>query len=500
MFYATDFLTHTHIGTGTVIDRMLNPFTLAGKARPVTRARHDWQVYDRVRHEKGGVRWHTVEGPAVLKRKGRYFEMFSGGNWQNVTYGVSYAVTDDIDADDEWHQHSDGITTLPILRTIPDRVIGPGHNSVIRGPNNRELYCVYHRWVGNERVLAIDRLDFAGDDRLIVSGPTDTPQLRPYVPHTWHNFRGPVAGDWQVIKGEWRTEDNELHSAAPDENEIRYATWSESFLAELYIRPSSEPAMRSGVKLQLAGNDDVKFLLDPAGHRVTLVAGETEQKTLDLPAQFDPTAFHHIRIEVDQRWVSIALDEVDVIVDAELSSAVTVVGLVASGVGSSFSAMSLTYGFEERFERNLLSQRGWAISGPGGEVTIDQQDLLINCEGGKSTRLSKPVNASDYELIVNVCPIRMGPEGSITFGSGSPVRLAGSSALELTVAGAGVALPDDRHGFFRQFRIVKIAEALDLYFDGQHIASTYDPARSSEIWLEVIDALAAVDMIRFTPL
>jgi hypothetical protein len=38
LFYATDFLTHTHIGTGTVRDRMLDPFTLAGDPRPVTRA------------------------------------------------------------------------------------------------------------------------------------------------------------------------------------------------------------------------------------------------------------------------------------------------------------------------------------------------------------------------------------------------------------------------------------------------------------------------------
>jgi beta-xylosidase len=26
LFYATDFLTHSHIGTGTVVDRMLDPF------------------------------------------------------------------------------------------------------------------------------------------------------------------------------------------------------------------------------------------------------------------------------------------------------------------------------------------------------------------------------------------------------------------------------------------------------------------------------------------
>ncbi|HKP71102.1 MAG TPA: glycoside hydrolase family 43 protein, partial [Pyrinomonadaceae bacterium] len=201
LFYATDFLEHTHIGTGTVVDRMLDWFTLEGNPRPVTTAKYDWQVYDPARAEKGGVRWHTVEGPAVLKRKGKYFEMFSGGNWKNTTYGVSFASTDDIHESDEWSQYSDGETALPILRTIPDKIVGPGHNSVVRGPNGRELYCVYHRWTDSGRVMAIDRMDFAGD-RIFVVGATDTPQPAPFQP----SVRGPWnsslrTGDWDLVDG-----------------------------------------------------------------------------------------------------------------------------------------------------------------------------------------------------------------------------------------------------------------------------------------------------------
>ncbi len=134
LFYATDFLEHSHIGTGTVVDRMLDPYTLEGRPRPVTRAGYDWQVYDPCRREKGGVRWHTVEGPFVLKHNGLYYQMFSGGNWRNTSYGVSYAITDRIDVDHEWEQVADGEHTLPVLRTVVGRVVGPGHNSVVRGP------------------------------------------------------------------------------------------------------------------------------------------------------------------------------------------------------------------------------------------------------------------------------------------------------------------------------------------------------------------------------
>ncbi|MBV9240520.1 MAG: glycoside hydrolase family 43 protein, partial [Acidobacteria bacterium] len=177
MFYATDFLDYSHIGTGTVIDKMQSWTKLEGKPRPVTRAKFDWQVYDPERKEKGGVRWHTVEGPAVIERKGVYFEMFSGGNWQNSSYGVSFAVSDDLKSKVEWQQYADGERTLPIIRTTPE-VHGPGHNSIVCGPNGRELYCVYHRWTDSGRVMAIDRMDVVGR-RLYVVGPTTTPQPAP---------------------------------------------------------------------------------------------------------------------------------------------------------------------------------------------------------------------------------------------------------------------------------------------------------------------------------
>jgi len=178
LFYATDFLTHTHVGTGTAVDRMLDPFRLEGNPEPVTRARYEWQVYDPKRASKGGVKWHTVEGPFVLKQNGKYYQMFSGGNWQNLTYGVSYATSEKIKRGEEWTQHADGATILPILRTIPGKVVGPGHNSVVRGPDDRQRYCVYHIWHENKRAMCIDRLDFEGDD-LIVHGPTTSEEPSP---------------------------------------------------------------------------------------------------------------------------------------------------------------------------------------------------------------------------------------------------------------------------------------------------------------------------------
>lgn len=255
LFYATDFLDHSHIGTGTVRDRLLDPFTLEGDPRPVALPRHDWHVYHPNRPEKGFVRWHTVEGPFVLERKGVYYEMFSGGNWQNPTYGVSYATARSLAGPGEWAQAADGERVLPILKTGGE-VVGPGHNSVVRGPDNRQLYCVYHRWQSGSpdsgaRVMAIDPLDWAGE-RMLVLGPTTTPQPGP-VPPTFSDLLDAPA----VLR--------------PGEA-VRYETGAPCFLVEVTVEGE-------GLTIVLHGNEERSsrvgtglFRLEEDGNGVTAIS------------------------------------------------------------------------------------------------------------------------------------------------------------------------------------------------------------------------------------
>src|SRR5205085_255324 len=166
----------------------------------------------------------------VLRRKGVYYEMFSGGNWQNPTYGVSYAKARSLDGTGEWEQ-----ADLPILRSGGE-VVGPGHNSAVRGPDNRQMWCVYHRWSAGskERVLAIDPLDWAGE-RMLVLGPTTTPQPAPNPPMISDLLDAPAV----VTPGE----------------EIRYATGGPSFLAEVSVRGDFTVILRGlqGDPLEIQG-------------------------------------------------------------------------------------------------------------------------------------------------------------------------------------------------------------------------------------------------------
>ncbi|MBC8077662.1 MAG: family 43 glycosylhydrolase, partial [Chloroflexales bacterium] len=402
LFYATDFLSHTHIGTGTAVDRLLDPFTLAGEPRPVTRARYPWQVYDPQRASKGGVRWHTVEGPFVEKHKGRYYQMFSGGNWQNPSYGVSYALTDSLTQTAEWAQSADGEAILPILRTIPGRVIGPGHNSAVRGPDNRQLYCVYHRWTDDlaARVLAIDPLDWAGE-RMLVLGPSFTPQPAPSPPTVADQFDGSSLSDlWATEGGDWRVENGALPQlAATGEAAAICSHDAESFLAEVSVRSEGDPIGAYGVRV----GDTHQFLLDPqAGRALGSVWSEESgwvASEIRLPADFNFGAFHLLRVERNAGQLEVTLDEVVALWQPGAPVSSGPLALVTHNAAAAFAGFALTQGWEDRFERdNTPEAIGWQGA---GAWRIAAGLLACDAQGGEAS-LFKGEPLASYELVVNV--------------------------------------------------------------------------------------------------
>jgi GH43 family beta-xylosidase len=423
LFYATDFLTHTHVGTGTVVDRMIDDFTLEGRPRPVTRARFDWQVYDPERKEKKGVRWHTVEGPFVLKRKGLYYEMFSGGNWQNVSYGVSYAVSDRVLRDEEWEQNADGVKVLPILRTVPEKVVGPGHNSVVRAPDNQQLFCVYHRWSEQGRVLAIDRQEFVGDS-LIVLGPTTTPQPAPISPWFADYFDEPHAeglGEgWECASGRWSVRDGEAQQDATDgAAEARCEVSARSLVAELNLRARVDGSHVGAFGVCVnEGESPVARLKIAAGERRVAVEKWEGGKWSDAKAQtrlevFDPHVSHLLRVEADENFLRFALDDG---ISFEWQDAATRTGedvaalrlsLFSENCPAAFAGFALTRGFADEFVEPVSSiARGWTFVGAKqADVATEGKfdGKLLRLSSGETVSRSIEVLAGDsYELVLNV--------------------------------------------------------------------------------------------------
>ncbi len=204
LFYSRDFLEGERVGTGIVVDRLVDMVALAGERVTVARPHADWHIYERGRQWYERVwDWYTLEGPFVRRRDGRYWCFFSGGAWRAPNYGVSCAVADHPLGPYEPVGGADGPA---VLKTVPDRAIGPGHASIVTAPDNLTDYLVYHAWdpALSGRHMCVDRLEWTpvGPAR---SGPRVDDQPRPPEPHFRDLFGGQVAGAgvWHLEDGRW---------------------------------------------------------------------------------------------------------------------------------------------------------------------------------------------------------------------------------------------------------------------------------------------------------
>lgn len=399
MFYATDFLEHDRIGTGTVADRMLDAFTLEGLPRPITRARFDWQVYDPKREAKGGVKWHTVEGPFVLKRKGRYYQMFSGGNWQNVSYGVSYAMAPSLDIDGEWTQTCDDVRVVPVLRTIPGLVVGPGHNSVVTGPDLQQLYCVYHRWMDEGRAMCIDRQEWVGD-RIAVLGPSSASVTAPVAPGLSGFDRG-----WAAGSGAWTLgADRALQDSTTDVAQISCDTGTATFRAEVGLRCAQPvPAQGALGLVLLSTGGPILFLTLRLAHRDVafrwLAGGEWKAQNVPLAEDVDLTSWRLLRVDADGAFVRVTLDGGLAGLEGDLEGAVSQLQLVSEAVACEFGGFALARGWTNEFSREAgdPAAHGWTAHSGAWRV---QEYELRSVEADAGPALKRALDG-DYELVVD---------------------------------------------------------------------------------------------------
>ncbi len=105
-----------------------------------------------------------VEGPFMFIRDGKYYFMWSEGNWAGSNYRVAYAIADSPFGPFE----RKGV----ILKTDPEVATGAGHHSVMYNKKKDQYYIVYHRHPlgstdGNNRVTCIDKLEFDKDGNIL---------------------------------------------------------------------------------------------------------------------------------------------------------------------------------------------------------------------------------------------------------------------------------------------------------------------------------------------
>jgi len=161
LYFARDVLDTDRVGTQLAVDVLTTMSTLSGDARSVLAPSQDWQIYQRKRPMYGAVHdWHTLEGPAVVHRNGRYYCIYSGGSWQGAGYGVGWAQAQHPLG--PWTDAATGQTRL--LTSVPGHVVGPGHASVTTTTGGTDI-LVYHAWDTEmtRRRMCIDPLLWAPD-------------------------------------------------------------------------------------------------------------------------------------------------------------------------------------------------------------------------------------------------------------------------------------------------------------------------------------------------
>jgi GH43 family beta-xylosidase len=271
LFYARDRLEPPFAGTGVVVDRLLAMDRLEGKPREVRRPACDWMVFELRRAVKKGLDWYTAEGPFVLRPAetgGRYVCFYSGGRWEHPNYGVGYTLADHPLG--PWTDDAN-IAGPQVLTTDPGRVIGPGHNSVVTGPDLLAPYIVYHAWnVGlTARTPRIDRLAWQDGRPHVPGGPSTTPRPVPPPPdlHLRFEEQAPPA----ILRDPLR-----------------------DFVAEASVRWEREGAALAlgSLEIGIAGG---ALQAGPAG--------------APLPAGCDPSAWHTLHLRREAGTVTVTLDE-----------------------------------------------------------------------------------------------------------------------------------------------------------------------------------------------
>ncbi|KAI1178983.1 putative glycosyl hydrolase [Nemania sp. FL0916] len=148
---------------------------------------------------------HYVEGARMLKRRGKYYFMWSEGSWLGADYRVAYAIS----SSPLGPFDRKGV----ILQQDSAVALGAGHNSVLRVPVDKDeegeiWYMVYHRRPlsetdANHRVLAYDRLYFK-------DGGDDEGGIEPVKMLVRDNFADGAMHNWTTYSGSWSVEDARL--------------------------------------------------------------------------------------------------------------------------------------------------------------------------------------------------------------------------------------------------------------------------------------------------
>jgi arabinan endo-1,5-alpha-L-arabinosidase len=336
-------------GTGIVVQAMLDPMTPAGPSRTVLRAHSPWHLFEanRVMPLYGGrtfPAWTTIEGPAPVRRAGRVFCGYSGGNFMRA-YGTGEAVADDPLGPYEDLRGREG----PLFGTTPGLVDGPGHFSVVR-PDLVSDWIVLHGRVPGDSGRRVWLCPASWSRDGVDIGPlTDRPQPAPPMPAYLARFEGPgEPPGWRTESGDWAQVGGELrHLGAPG---VVGLTWLDEpyslpdrWAAEDYVRSLAADDGEAGLLIR-SRESTWRIALRPARGSGSVVVGDAEVAGFALPTlgdePFEPSRYHAIEVRPEAGRLLVRLDGVVVATAPASPTTPARLGLYSRGQAA-FDAVSI---------------------------------------------------------------------------------------------------------------------------------------------------------------
>ncbi|GHO88113.1 family 43 glycosylhydrolase [Dictyobacter formicarum] len=367
------------VGSGNAVARLIDPFTLQGPITRVTRPTQSWQLFEKQRASKGGLDWYTVEGPAVLHHRRYYYQMYSGGCYYRDNYAMSYAIADTPMGpgglqDTSWHDWP-GRQGDPRLVHGDQFMIGPGHNSVVLGPNNADHYIAYHATQPGmtERRPCLDRLFFHGDE-LWTPAALHTLQPAPAMPRLRDLFTSAeLQPAWQPLGGQWeiaaegavvQSDENVKHAVLRQQERL-----STNWLLEVNLKHLGGSSTY-GVLLHNADADSsIQCAITADRQLVCTDTATGSSQTQPLPADTILERWHQLLLSLSGSVLTIQFDGRPVM-ETVLARPVHSFALMTERSAAAFSAISLTDHFRDEFldAGHTPAMLGWTPARPSSDL------------------------------------------------------------------------------------------------------------------------------------
>ncbi len=393
-----------------------------------------------------------------------------------------------------------------LLKSDGEHLFGPGHNSVVVGPNNIDQYIVYHAWEPDweARRLCFDRLFWHGDE-LWTAGPNAQPQPIPGRPRFLELFDRPeLSSSWQDEGGIWRISQNELRQEDLTMPGVLYykEKLSQANLLEVNMRRLS---LLGSYGLMFQGIDHQAAWLIVTPDRIIQIWSSHDLKapfrTISLPEDFDPLVYHQLLISNSGQVFQIHLDRL-LILEERFDFEATRFALLTEEGRAAFSTIVLTDAFRDEFQRPEWSPAvlGWqAMSGDLDRWIVQDEVLQQTSEEPGESLLLKNVLRTHYEAGVSF-KVSSGSAGLVlqSANRGIVISIAAGGNDRYQVEIEGLEHPqvvELSHEFdisvWHTLRVERIEDQLIVYLDGPEVLRVGVPGGQERIGLWTRSGLAS---------